>query len=256
MPDSNENSLNSETVIAHISDLHISNNAFDDEIFLEVVNQINDLCPDMVIVTGDLTDHGYYSEFLKAKEYFSMIQFPLFAVPGNHDARNVGYEIFEELIGERSWVLTKDDDLTVIGMDSSGPDIDRGHIGRPQQLWMENELNKSLKNSNFSIVAMHHHVIPVPKTGRERNVLSDAGDILQSLIDHDVNMVICGHKHVPHLWRMENTLFVNAGSVSSIKLRGKDKNSYNTYHIRPDHIDVILNNINDEKIFLGKFNRI
>lgn len=244
------------TVIAHMSDLHISKGTFDDGAFLEAVDQINKLAPDMVIVTGDITHNGYYSELLKAKEYLSMMRSPLFAVPGNHDSRNVGYETFEELIGERSWVLTKSDDLTIIGLDSSEPDLDNGHIGRPQQLWMENELNKSLENSNFSIVAMHHHVIPVPKTGRERNVLSDAGDILQSLIDHDVNMVICGHKHVPHLWEMENTLFINAGSTSSIKLRGKDKNSYNVYHIMDDRIDVILNQINGEEIFLGKFNRV
>lgn len=243
------------TVIAHISDLHVSNNAFDDEAYLEVVNQVNDLKPDMVILTGDITDNGYYSEFHKAMEYLSMINFPLFAVPGNHDSRNVGYETFEEMIGERSWVLTKDDDLTVIGLDTSSPDVDKGHVGRPQQLWMENELGKSSKSSNFSIVAMHHHVIPVPKTGRERNVLSDAGDVLQSLIDHNVNMVICGHKHVPHLWKMENTLFANAGSASSIKLRGNYKNSYNSYHIFDDHIDIILNHINGEKVFLGKFNR-
>jgi len=245
------------TVIAHISDLHITNNnSFNDDVLLEVINQINDLKPDMVIITGDITDHGYYTEFQKATEYLSLIDSPLFAVPGNHDSRNVGYETFEDMVGERSWVLTENDGLTIIGLDSSGPDVDKGHIGRPQQLWMENELNKSLENSNFSIVAMHHHVIPVPKTGRERNVLSDAGDILQSLIDHDVNMVICGHKHVPHFWRMENTLFVNAGSTSSTKLRGKDKNSYNTYHIFDDSIDVILNHINGKKVVLGKFNRI
>jgi 3',5'-cyclic-AMP phosphodiesterase len=242
-------------VIAHISDLHVSNNVFDDEAFLEVVKQLNELSPDMVIVTGDLTDNGYYSEFTRVKEYLSMIQSPLFAIPGNHDSRHVGDETFEDLIGERTWVLTKEEDLTVIGLDSSDPDVDNGHIGRPQQLWMESELNKSLESSNFSIVAIHHHVIPVPKTGRERNVLSDAGDILQSIIDHDVNMVICGHKHVPHLWNMENTLFVNAGSASSIKLRGKYKNSYNTYHIMDDTIEVALNKINGEKVFLGKFNR-
>ena len=245
------------TFIVHISDLHVSgSNSFNDEVFLEFVSQINDLKPDMVIVTGDITDHGYYSEFKKAKEYLAMFKSPLYAIPGNHDSRNVGYETFEEMIGERSWVLEKNNDLTVIGIDSSEPDLNNGHIGRPQQSWMENELNKSLENSNFSIVAMHHHVIPIPKTGRERNVLSDAGDILQSLIDHNVNMVICGHKHVPHFWRMENTLFVNAGSFSSIKLRGKDKNSYNTYRISENYVDVILNNSDGEKLLLGKFNKI
>ena len=244
------------TTIVHISDLHIRNNVFNDEMFFEAVNQINDLNPDMVIVTGDITDKGYYSEFQKAVEYLNMIQCPLVIIPGNHDSRNVGYEVFEELFGDRSWVLTKDEGLTIIGLDSSEPDVDNGHIGRPQQLWMENELNKASSISNFSIVAMHHHVIPVPKTGRERNILTDAGDILQSLIDHDVNMVICGHKHVPHIWKMENTLFVNAGSVSSIKLRGRYKNSYNTYHISENNIEIILNQVNGKKMSLGKFNMI
>lgn len=65
-----------------------------------------------------------------------------------------------------------------------------------------------------------------------------------------------GHKHVPHLWKMKNTLFMNTGSLSSIKLRGKYKNSYNTYHISEDRIDVVLNQFDDEKLVLGKFNRI
>ncbi len=243
------------TVIAHISDLHVTESSFNDAVYLEAVKQINELNPDMILLTGDITNNGYYSQFHRALEYLNMLESPLFAIPGNHDSRNVGYETFEELIGERSWVLTKDDDLAVIGLDSSGPDVDNGHIGRPQQLWMENQLDKCLANSIFSIVALHHHVIPVPKTGRERNVLSDAGDILQSLIDHNVDMVLCGHKHVPHLWKMENTIFVNAGSVSSVKLRGKDVNSYNTYYITDDHVEAILNQVNGDKISLGKFDR-
>ena len=244
------------TIIAHISDLHIGNSIFNENVYNDVVNQINELNPDMIILTGDITDKGYYSDFSKATEYLSMFESPLFAVPGNHDARNVGYKVFEDIIGELSWILTKDDELTVIGLDSSDPDVDRGHIGRPQQMWMENELDKCFVDSRFSIVAMHHHVIPVPKTGRERNVLSDAGDILHSLINNSVNIVMCGHKHVPHLWKMENTLFVNAGSTSSIKLRGNDVNSYNTYEITDDYIDIILNQVNGNKLSLGKFDRL
>ena len=107
----------------------------------------------------------------------------------------------------------------------------------------------------LTIVALHHHVIPIPQTGRERNVLTDAGDILKTLIDHDVDIVMCGHKHVPNLWKMHDTLFVNAGSVSSVKLRGKDVNSYNTYNITDDYIEIFLNRIDGTKIPFGKFNR-
>jgi len=243
------------TFIVHISDLHVSNSTFNEGVYKEVANQINDLNPDLIILTGDITDGGYYLEYSKAIEYLSMLDSPIFAVPGNHDARHVGYEIFEKHIGELSWVLTKDDDLTIIGLDSSEPDVDRGHVGRPQQLWMEKELHKCFADSKFSIVAMHHHVIPVPKTGRERNVLSDAGDILQALVQNDVNIVMCGHKHVSHLWKMENTLFVCAGSLSSKKLRGNDLNSFNSYEITDEYIDIILNRVNGEKLSLGKFNR-
>ncbi|MDL2246861.1 metallophosphoesterase [Methanobrevibacter sp. OttesenSCG-928-K11] len=243
------------TVIVHISDLHICKYHFNEEVFLKAVDEINELKPDMILLTGDITNEGYYREFLKAKEYLSLFDAPLYAIPGNHDSRNLGYESFEELIGERSWRLTKNNNFTVIGVDSSSPDVNGGNIGRPQQLWMDSQLDECLNDSNFTIVAMHHHVIPIPETGRERNVLSDAGDILKTLIDHKVDVVLCGHKHVANIWEMNGTLFINAGSLSSTKIRGKDLNSYNVYNISDENIEIYLNKINGTTSLLGNFKR-
>ena len=91
------------TVIAHISDLHISDASFDEEILLKAINEINHLQPDMIILTGDITDNGYYKQFKQATRYLQMFEAPLFAIPGNHDARTLGYMTFEELIGVRVW---------------------------------------------------------------------------------------------------------------------------------------------------------
>lgn len=113
------------TLIVHISDLHVCENEFDEDIFMQAVSEINNLQPDMIILTGDITNSGYYAEFQQATKYLEMFEAPLFAVPGNHDARNLGYQTFEELIGERSWKLTMDGNLTVIGLDSSSPDENR-----------------------------------------------------------------------------------------------------------------------------------
>ena len=101
------------TVIAHISDLHVSKSDFDEEVLMQAVSEINHLQPDMIVLTGDLTDNGYYTEFEQAKKYLGLFEAPLFAVPGNHDARNLGYQTFEELIGEKSWKLTMEDNFTV-----------------------------------------------------------------------------------------------------------------------------------------------
>ena len=243
------------TVIAHISDLHVSVADFDEKIFMQAVTEINKLQPDMIILTGDLTNNGYYREFEQATRYLGMFEAPLFAVPGNHDSRNLGYQTFEELIGERSWKLTLGENFTVIGLDSSSPDESRGHVGTPQHMWLEHQLDECVINDKFSIVALHHHVISIPQTGRERNVLSDAGDILKTLTTHEVDLILSGHKHVPNIWKINNTLIVNAGSLCSHKLRGKIGNSFNIYNITDNEIEIYLNNIGDEKLLFGKYER-
>ena len=68
---------------------------------------------------------------------------------------------------------------------------------------------------------LHHHLLPVPGTGRERNVVYDAGDALECLLRAGVHLVLSGHKHVPYAWRLENLFVVNTGTVSSLRLRGK-----------------------------------
>ena len=243
------------TLIVHISDLHISSSTFDEELFMNAVTEINNLDPDMIILTGDITESGYYVEYEQATKYLEMFDAPLFAVPGNHDARNLGYQTFEEFIGEKSWKLTMDGNFTVIGIDSSSPDEDKGHVGTPQHMWLEHQLDECAINEHFSIVALHHHVVPIPQTGRERNVLSDAGDILKTLTTHEVDLVLSGHKHVPNIWKVNNTIIVNAGSLSSNKLRGKNKNSYNVYNITDSEIEIFLNEVNGERFLFGKYPR-
>ena len=241
-------------LIAHLSDLHVGAINHMEKTLLDAINHINELNPDLVVVTGDLTENGYYLEFLKAREYLDLIENPLMVVPGNHDARHVGNETFEEIFHDRRSTLSNDTgDLTVIGLDSSEPDLDYGKVGRSQQIWMEKELKKAQNNNQYKIIALHHHIIPVPKTGRERNVLTDAGDILYSLTDKSVEMVISGHKHVPHVWRLEKTVFVTAGTVSSLKLRGKDTNSFNTYKIENDVLEINLNQVYGKKHLMARY---
>ena len=243
------------TLIAHISDLHISDVTFDEKTFMDAVDEINNLNPDMIILTGDITEHGYYREFEQATRYLEMFEPPLFAVPGNHDARNLGYQTFEELIGEKSWKLTMDDNFTVIGIDSSSPDENKGHVGTPQHMWLEHQLDEAVINENFAIVALHHHIVPIPQTGRERNILSDAGDILKTLTTHQVDLILSGHKHVPNIWKINDTIISNTGSLSSTKLRGKNKNSYTVYDISDTEINIYLYEINGEKFLFGNYLR-
>jgi Icc protein len=239
--------------IAHFSDFHVGSVSFREELILDAIDRINEIKPDVSIVTGDLTDNGYYHEFEQVEEYLEDIKSPLLVVPGNHDARHVGDQSFRELIRERYGTLNVKNNIEVIGMDSSEPDLNYGKIGRLQQAKMELELDKASKKGFYKIIALHHHIIPVPRTGRERNVLSDAGDILYSIIEKDADLVLSGHKHVPHVWMVQNTAFVTAGTVSSLKLRGKDTSSFNTLDIGEDVIEILLNSSDGKVSCLAKY---
>ena len=66
------------------------------------------------------------------------------------------------------------------------------------------------------------------------NVLEDAGDILDMVLRHNVDLVLMGHRHVERVLRINNTLLVNATTTSSIRTRGRLGHSLNIIDIKKD----------------------
>ena len=111
------------STIAHLSDLHCGDPHFVPDLMERAIAEINELKPDIVVCSGDLTTFGFKEEFAQAKRYLDTIDCDaLVVVPGNHDSRNVGYVHFEQLIGERSSVVHTGRDLRRRGrLDGAGP---------------------------------------------------------------------------------------------------------------------------------------
>ena len=197
--------------------------------------EVNELEPDLVVCSGDLTTNGFRGEYADAASYLGKLDCErLVVIPGNHDSRNVGYIHFEDHFGDRNAVLHVNG-VSVVAVDSSEPDLDHGQIGRGQYSWI---LEQFAQPADFRIFVLHHHLLPVPGTGRERNVVYDAGDALEVLQEAGANLVLSGHKHVPYAWRLENIFIVNAGTVSSLRLRGKTRPCYNVIEVEERHVDV------------------
>jgi 3',5'-cyclic AMP phosphodiesterase CpdA len=222
-------------IIAHISDMHAGSQYFVPNLMDRAVIELNELKPNIVVTTGDLTNEGFKQEYLLAKSYLDKIQCEnLLLVPGNHDARNVGYVHFEDLFGSRQTVCHRDG-ISIVGVDSSEPDLDYGTIGRHRYTWIKEQFAAP---ANFRIFLLHHHLLPIPGTGRERNMVYDAGDTLEVLQDCGVNLILSGHKHVPYAWRLENIFTVNAGTVCTLRLRGKVRPCYNIIEIGDDEVTI------------------
>jgi 3',5'-cyclic AMP phosphodiesterase CpdA len=208
--------------IAQISDPHVGSPHFVPNLMNRVLGELEELDPDAVLCTGDVTNDGLAGEYKAAAAYLARIRQPLHVIPGNHDSRNVGYLHFEELFGPRNWQLDIGP-VRVVGVDSSEPDLNEGRLGREHYEWIRAAFDC---DAELKVLAIHHHLIPVPGTGRERSTVADAGDVLELLLASGVNLVLTGHKHVPHVWRLEHMYVANAGTATSLKLRGHTKPCY------------------------------
>lgn len=223
----NEN-IRDNLLLVHMSDMHCGPK-LEGNTLQQAIDEINMLNADIVVVTGDLTEEGLTSEFQEAKRYLKQLKCKHIVVgSGNHDSRTTGYLLFPKFFGEPSSV-TEIGDIALIMLNSSRPDREDGEIGYNQGLWLKRCLNQH--EDKFKIVALHHHLIPVPDTGMERNTVSDAGDLLRTLILNEVNLVLCGHRHRPWMWTIGNLPIIYAGAISTKRLRGFYYNAYGVIRI-------------------------
>jgi 3',5'-cyclic-AMP phosphodiesterase len=223
-------------VICQISDIHCGSPYFIPDLLERSILEINDLDPTAVVVSGDLTNAGYRQEFEEAAEYIRRIQCErVMVIPGNHDSRNVGYIHFERLFGERYSILDFEE-AVMVAVDSSEPDLDDGRVGREHYEFIHETFD--MAEDKLKIFVIHHHLIPIPGTGRERNIIYDAGDVLELLADTQVDLVLSGHKHVPYAWKLENMFIVNAGTASTTRLRGNTRPCYNVIEIEDGRVRV------------------
>ncbi len=201
-----------------------------------LIKDVNDAAPDLLVLSGDLTERGLAFEYEQARRWTDRFGVPLLVTPGNHDSRNVGYVHFEEMYGSR-YSVVRLPGVHIVAADSSEPDLDEGRIGRSIYPWLHEALDAA-EPGDLKVFVTHHHLLPVPGAGRERNILQDAGDLLKVLVDHGVELVLNGHKHVPWVWRFEEMLIVNAGTATTNRLRGKGRPSYAALQLSRESITV------------------
>jgi 3',5'-cyclic-AMP phosphodiesterase len=206
--------------IVQLSDLHCGQQFFLPQHLERAISETNELEPDVVVISGDLTSNGFKDEYVLARDYLNRVECEaMVVIPGNHDSRNV----------------LRVGSATIVAADSSEPDLDNGQIGRGRYRWIEEQF---AADADLRVFVLHHHLLPVPGTGRERNIVNDAGDTLETLQRAEVDLVLAGHKHVPYAWKLENLFVVNAGTVSSSRLRGNGRPCYNVVEVDGTHVDV------------------
>ena len=222
--------------IVQLSDIHVGG-LFVQKTFDTVVDEVNKLAPDALIVTGDLTDDGLLFQFEKARNELKRFTCPnIIVLAGNHDYRHTGYLLFKKFFATKQ--IYEFSDTVILTLGTARPDRDEGEVGYRQNLWMEKTLAKY--PNKIKIVAMHHHLIGIPDTGTDKIIILDAGDALRTCLQSKVDLVLCGHKHRPWMWKLGTLDIAYAGTTSSTRYRGFFENCYNIITVQNGkvHVDI------------------
>jgi 3',5'-cyclic AMP phosphodiesterase CpdA len=157
------------------------------------------LRPDLLLLTGDLTDKGEAVAYRRLRQHVelsaSALGAPVVYLPGNHDDRSVlraellDGEASDQPIDQIAWC----GGLRVVALDSTIPGEDGGEL-RPEQLeWLASLLAEPAPEG--TVVALHHPPVPSPIASMSRIALRHPERLSAVVAGTDVRIVLAGHNH-------------------------------------------------------------
>jgi 3',5'-cyclic AMP phosphodiesterase CpdA len=238
-------------VLAHLSDLHFGRV---EATMLEPLRRsLEHAAPDLVVVSGDLTQRARPDEFREAREYLDSLPGPRLVVPGNHDVPlyNVFQRFFAPLAKYQRIVSPDlepdffDDEIAVVGVNTARSLVFKG--GRINEEQVERIRAKicDLPREVTKIVVTHHPFSVPPDSDDEDQIVGRARMALEKLAGCGADVFLSGHLHEAHVGHTANryriagisALVVQAGSAISSRTRGAD-NSFNVLRVGARHIEI------------------
>ncbi|KAA5610876.1 phosphodiesterase [Rhodovastum atsumiense] len=174
--------------------------------------------PDVVLLTGDLTDAGLEEEYALLRQKLARIDLPLFLMPGNHDLRANLRAAFPEHaylgVGDGPVHYTVETfPLRLIALDSVVPGEGGGALGAEQLAWLDARLSEQPQRP--TLVALHHAPFVTGIGHMDEIGLADAAALAEVIGRHpQVERVVAGHLHRPIQARWAGTLASTAPSTA------------------------------------------
>jgi len=172
----------------HLTDIHVAPGASSAADLKRVVSEINELGPDFVVVTGDLTNNAKNAELEAAKSILDSLDVPYYAIPGNHEtnwSESAGLK-FNELWGNDRFLFTKKQ-FMFVGF-NTGPymKMGDGHVKKEDLQWLKRVLEEE-KREDQMLIAMAHYPLA--------EGLANWTEVTKVLKEYDCKMAFCGHEH-------------------------------------------------------------
>lgn len=228
-------------LLAHISDLHFGK--VRPAMALALVRSLRQLSPDLVVVSGDVTQRARVRQFRMGQRFLERIGRPCLVVPGNHDLPihrpmhrfRRPLDAYQRYISPNTAPRYENDRMVVLGLDTTknwrwmGGGATRRSLKR-----LRGDLC-DLPPGRWRVLVTHHPVLPPPLRRAKPWQAAVAGLAREC----GLHLALSGHHHraLSKAWHRGGLLVVAAGASLSSRLR-TEANSYNALTLEPERVVV------------------
>jgi 3',5'-cyclic AMP phosphodiesterase CpdA len=220
--------------LVHLSDLHTGR--LDPAIVEPLIGAIRSAAPDLVVLSGDLTQRAKHPGFRQAKAFLDALRLPVLAIPGNHDVPlwNVAERFLAPLARYRRYIspdvspVHMDDEMIVVGVNTARS-LTRG------EGWIDaRQVDAALRHlasapRGATRIVVTHHPFDLPPGVREGRLLRRATAAMARFAGAGADLFLSGHLHLSHVSQSSeryriaghSALIVLAGTVS-VRSRGEE----------------------------------
>jgi 3',5'-cyclic AMP phosphodiesterase CpdA len=236
--------------IIHLSDLHFGRT--DEALLTPLASAIDKLRPDLIAVSGDLTQRARTAEFKAARAFLDRLPKPQIIVPGNHDVPL--HNVYSRFIGPLTKYLRyvtddlepfyTDDEIAVLGINTARSlTFKRGRINS-KQINQAKERLCALDPKIIKVIVTHHPFDVLDRRAANER-LGRAGLAMEMLWACRCDLLLAGHLHVSDAGSIamhavggsHDAIVVQAGTATSTRARG-EINSFNAIHVEASRVEI------------------
>jgi 3',5'-cyclic AMP phosphodiesterase CpdA len=236
--------------IVHLSDVHFGR--VDPAIVPPLVETIRALVPDLVAVSGDLTQRARRAQFRAARAFLEQLPSPQLVVPGNHDVPlfNLPARFLDPFGGYRRYIsrdlepVFEDDEVIAVGLNSarSLPMHGGGRLNAEQVGRAAARLGQAPAGALRIVIT--HHPFDLPAGHGDQDLIGRSTMAMPQLAAAGADVFLAGHLHVSHIGHTaqryqiagHSALVVQGGTLST---RGRGElNAFNVLRLERPHITV------------------
>jgi 3',5'-cyclic AMP phosphodiesterase CpdA len=236
--------------LVHLSDIHFGR--VDHATLKPLVKAVVNAKPDLVAISGDLTQRARPAEFREARAFLESLPQPQIVVPGNHDiplhnlyARLTGgFDQYKAFISDDLEPFYMDEEMAVAGINTARPTTWKGGRINAEQLHRAHERLCGATCGQLKVVVTHHP-FELPDGMHASALVGRAHLAMNRLAECGADLFLAGHLHLGYTAHTaaryniagHSALVVQAGTATSTRGRG-EANSFNIIRIQEEQIEV------------------